>query len=187
MRRRPRRPSTRAADRILPGGSRVGWGGRRLALTALGILACGGATFDGRVYDNGELAFRVGPVPRGWRRVEVSHALVAFRDDARSATIAVNGRCGKDGDDVPLEALTHHLFLHFTERNVSSAQRFDLDGREALRTRLLAKLDGVEKRFEIVVLKKDECVYDFVHIADGRDETTEDFSAFVAGFSTVER
>ena len=94
------------------------------------------------------------------------HALLAFRDDAQSATIGVNGRCGKDGDDVPLQALTHHLFLHFTDREVISQKTLTLDGRDAMRTEMLAELDGVPKRFTIYVLKKDGCVYDMLHIAD---------------------
>ena len=112
------------------------------------------------------------------------HTLLAFRDRSGGATIAVNGRCGKDGDDVPLESLTHHLFLHFTERQVAGQSKLALDGRDALRTVLLAKLDGVPKHFTVVVLKKNGCVYDFLRIGhDG--STVQDFDGFVRGFSTL--
>lgn len=170
---------------ILGCGGAATLAGGAASLGGAALLGCGGATFDGRTFDDGELSFRVGPVPRSWRRVDVSHALLAFRDDARRATIAVNGRCGRDGDDVPLEALTHHLFLHFTEREVASSERFPLDGREALRTRMVAKLDGVSKRFDVVVLKKDECVYDFVRIDDGAHADDGAFENFVEGFATT--
>ncbi len=156
------------------------------ALVLLGV-ACGGAQFDGRVYRDDTLAFRVGPAPESWRAVSATHALIAFRDDPGRATIAVGGRCGKDGDDVPLAALTHHLFLHFTERDVLSQETLPLDGREALRTEMRAMLDGVPKHFVVVVLKKDGCVYDFMHIAD-RDAPEAgrlDFERFVRGFSTL--
>ena len=108
-------------------------------------------------------------MPESWRRIEATGALLAFRDDARRATVAVNGRCGLDGDDVPLEALTHHLFLQFTERELVSQNRVDLDGREALRTEIVAKLDGVKKHYVVYVLKKDGCVYDFVYVSPGAD------------------
>ena len=79
------------------------------------VSGCGSTQFDGRTYHGEGLAFRVGPIPSRWRSIEAETARVAFRDDVANATIAVGGRCGKDGDDVPLEALTHHLFLHFTD------------------------------------------------------------------------
>ena len=141
---------------------------------------------DGQVYRGEGMTFRVGPVPSTWRRVEVDQSLVAFRDDDAEATIAVNGRCGQDGDDVPLTALTAHLFLHFTERRLLEQQLIPMDGREALRTELIAKLDGVPKHFTVVVLKKDGCVYDFLHITDGNAPGgQEEFQRFVRGFATL--
>lgn len=153
-------------------------------LLGLSALACASSSFDGQVYRNGELAFRIGPVPAGWQAVQAENTLIAFRDRDAGATIAVNGRCGKDGDDVPLESLTHHLFLHFTEREVGAQEKLALDGRDALRTVLRAKLDGVPKHFVVVVLKKDGCVYDFLRIG-ADDSGTESFDRFVRGFSTL--
>ncbi len=152
----------------------------------LSLLACASSGFDGQVYRGEGMTFRVGPVPSTWRRVEVDQSLVAFRDDDAQATVAVNGRCGQDGDDVPLTALTAHLFLHFTERRMLDQQRIPMDGREALRTELVAKLDGVPKHFTVVVLKKDGCVYDFLHITDGNASgEQEEFQRFVRGFATL--
>ncbi len=145
--------------------------------------ACGGSAFDGQVYRSGEFAFRVGPVPSSWRTIDVYGTLLAFRDDADAATVAVSGRCGLDGDDVPLEALTHHLFLHFTERSLVSQQRLDLDGRAALRTELVAQLDGVPMHYLVYVLKKDGCVYDLVYVSSQRDG--EAFDRFVRGSGTL--
>lgn len=156
-----------------------------IALSLLCAVACGGPHFDGRVYRDGELSFRVGPIPAAWRHLDASHALIAFRDDASSATVAVSGRCGKDGDDVPLQALTHHLFLHFTEREVVEQRTVALDGRDALRTEMRTRLDGVPKHFTVYVLKKDGCVYDFLHITSRGAAGQADFDRFVAGFTTT--
>lgn len=161
---------------------------------ALGLLAwalvatpgCGGPTFDGRVYRGSEVQFRVGTLPDSWRRIEVEGAALSFRDDPSGATVAVNGRCGVDGDDVPLAALTHHLFLNFTKRVIVTQKELVIDGRGALRTELDAHLDGVPKRFVVYVLKKDGCVYDFMWIGDEstKASSVEQFDHFVAGFST---
>jgi hypothetical protein len=154
-----------------------------LLATALS-LACSSQSFDGRVYHGDEITFRVGPVPGNWREIEVDGTLLAFRDDSTSATVAVSGRCGLDGDDVPLTALTHHLFLQFTEREVMSQKVVALDGREALRSELMAKLDGVPKHYVVYVLKKDGCVYDFMRIAPDQSDLAT-FERFVQGFATM--
>jgi len=152
----------------------------------LWLLACGGPAFDGRVYRSDDVSFRIGPQPESWRSIHVEGALLAFRDDRAGSTVAVNGRCGLDGDDVPLRALTHHLFLQFTGRRVLEQRELSLDGRAALRTVLSAELDGVPRRFLVYVLKKDGCVYDFVWIGgeDPRPEATAHFERFVEGFTT---
>jgi hypothetical protein len=132
----------------------------RLGLCFVSLFAAGCSTtaFDGKIYDNGDLAFRVSAVPREWRQIDSDGALLAFRDDGVPAN-----------------------------RVVENEVKMDLDGREALQTQLTAKLDGVEKRYQVVVFKKNGCVYDFVHVAppeapaDGRRR----FIAFVQGFSTI--
>jgi hypothetical protein len=161
---------------------RTGW-----AALAVSVVACGSAGFDGRVFQNDELSFRVNPPPSEWRKVDSDGALLAFRDDRTPATVVVNGRCGKDGDDVPLESLTHHLFLAFTDRVVENQTTVQLDSREALHTELVAKLDGVPKRFTVFVLKKNGCVYDFVHIAppEASADSRKSFVDFVQGFATI--
>lgn len=163
--------------------------GLRAAITLSFVLAvgCAATAFDGRVYKKDDLAFQVGPYPQRWHPVEVEGALLAFRDTAHSGTVAMNGRCGLDGDDVPLEALTHHLFLHFTERKLVAQQRVNLDGRAALRSELVAELDGVPMYYLVYVLKKDGCVYDFMHVTPNVDPTTRaEFERFVQGFGTLE-
>jgi hypothetical protein len=155
------------------------------AAAAAGLTACGGAMFDGRVFRNDELSFRVSKIPTEWRPIDADGSLLAFRDEQIPASMEVSGRCGKDGDDVPLEALTHHLFLQFTDRTVESETRVQLDGREALRTELKAKLDGVEKHFTVFVLKKNGCVYDFVQVTPAGANAGQHFDAFVESFSTI--
>jgi hypothetical protein len=164
--------------------------GRRCAHTGFAALValagCGGSNFDGHVFRRGDIAFRVGPVPSAWREIDADGALLAFRDDQQGATVALNGRCGLDGDDVPLEALTHHLFLHFTNATLLTQQRLELAGRAALRSELTAALDGVLMHYVVVVLKKDGCVYDFMLVnADGKRSDAEGFERFVGGFETL--
>lgn len=156
------------------------------ALALAALSACGAPAFDGTVYRGEDLAFRIPPAPPGWERLAVSDAAVAYRDKAHGATIAVNGRCQGE-DDVPLVALTKHLFLTFTDQEVLKQEVVPFDGREAMHTVLSAKLDGVPKRFDVWVLKKNGCVYDLLFIADpGRfDAGAPAFERMVRGFATL--
>lgn len=173
--------------RLLP--SRLWRSGAVAWLLLLGV-ACGGPKFDGKVYHGGETSFRVGEIPSGWESLEVrGDDAIAIRDRVTQTVITVSARCGRDSDDVPLQSLTKHLFIQFTERQIQSETKFQLDGREALRTELTAKLDGVTRRFRVVVLKKDGCVYDLSEIATKAATTDSDkvFDGLVAGFSTMKR
>lgn len=156
-----------------------------VAAGALALTACG-ASFDGTTYRSGNVAFRVPARPEGWQPIEAEGAGLAFRDDAASATIAANGRCGAD-QDVPLASLTQHLFMQFTDREATLEEVVPFDGREARHTVMTAKLDGVPKKFDVWVLKKDGCVYDLLYIArpEGFDAGVAAFRAFVGGFATV--
>ena len=161
-------------------------GGAAAAACLLYAVGCGGPVFDGQVFRGNGMNFRVGPIPASWRRIDASDSLLAFRDDRARVTIAMNGRCGEDGDDVPLRSLTRHLFLHFTDRRVLEQTTLTISGRDALRTELVAELDGVAKHFTVYVLKKDGCVYDFLQIADrSSPDAGEGFETFVRGFATL--
>jgi len=157
-----------------------------LAAVLAGAAGCS-AGLQGDTFHGEGFTFRIGALPESWRRVEVSHASLAFRDERDGASIILNGRCGVDGEDVPLEALTQHLFLRFTEREILEQRVLPFDHREAMHTVLTAKLDGVPMKFALWVLKKDGCVYDLAFMAAPPRfaRGAEEFERFVQGFGTV--
>ena len=164
-----------------------------LAAVALLVLApsCGGSlgpgSFDGAVYRRGPVALSVPPVPRAWRRVEVTDASLAFRDDAQQASILVNGRCFAADSRTPLLALTNHLLMGTTEREFLAQEIEPFDKREALHTKLFAKWDGVRRLVDIFVVSKDGCVYDFVYVGppDSSEEAVAAFESFVRKVRTL--
>lgn len=140
-------------------------------------LAGCATAFDGQTFRGQGYVFQVPPAPQGWQRMEVSDAALTFEDANTGATVMVNGRCDRDGEDVPLRSLTQHLFIYFTDREIHDERVVPFDGREALRTEITAKLDGVPRRFVTWVLKKDKCVYDLTYIAP-----TDTFASGVGAF-----
>jgi hypothetical protein len=160
-----------------------------LACALIGVVAagCGHAqSFDAGVLRKDGVTVRVGPVPPGWRRIQVEGADLTFRDDERSGSALFNVRCGQRDDDAPLAVLTDHLIMGTTEREFDAQDTVPFDGREALHTLLRAKLDGVPMQYDIYVMKKDGCLYDLVyvappgHFADG----AADFEHFAMGLRT---
>lgn len=157
----------------------------RLALlTAVLLCGCGHASAlqDG-VLRKGELVVRLGPVPASWARVAVQGADVSYRDSAGEGSALLDVRCQVRDGDAPLAALTSHLVMGTTEREVTSQQTLPFDGREALHTLMTAKLDGVPMRYDLYVMKKDGCVFDLVYVAppDRFAQGTAGFERFAAG------
>ncbi|MFO0552909.1 MAG: hypothetical protein U0271_31265 [Polyangiaceae bacterium] len=152
------------------------------------LTGCG-TPFDGRVYHGDDYAFRIAPAPASWKPMAADGAAIVYADAESNGTILVNARCDRDAEDTPLRSLTQHLFLRFTERQIHSEEVRPFDGREALRTDITAKLDGVEQRFLVWVLKKDRCVYDLVFFASPPtfERTAAQFEAWVSGFSALPR
>jgi hypothetical protein len=155
-----------------------------LPVLAVVLGACAHAgTFDDSVLRKGDLTVQVGPVPSSWRRIQVEGADLAFRDEAREGSTLFDVRCGGRDDDAPLSALTGHLIMGTTEREIASQETVPFDGREAMHTLLRAKLDGVPMQYDIYVMKKDGCVYDIVYVAapDNFVEGAQDFERFARG------
>jgi len=161
----------------------LGW----LALANAGGCGSGRGSFDGAIFRDGPISFRVNPVPNEWRAISVSHATLAFRDEKNQSTVVLNARCGHLDEDTPLKSLQAHLLIGTTEREIVSETIMPMDAREALHSKVYAKLDGVPRAFDIYILKKDGCVYDFLRIgAHGANETpTTDFDEWVATFRTL--
>lgn len=183
----PARPlrATRSAAAIVGG-----WLGLAALGLGLGSAGCSsnGRSFDGNVFRDGTtIAFRVPDPPPTWRKVAVSHASLSFHDDVAGASILVNSVCKKADEDTPLGALTNHLLMGTTEREQQSQAVEPFDGREALHTKVLAKLDGVPLSFDLFVLKKDGCIYDFAYVvpAEFAAAGQPPFEAWVRGFKTL--
>jgi hypothetical protein len=146
-----------------------------------------GDSFDGGVLRKGALRVEVGPVPASWRRIQVEGADLAFRDDDRAGSALFSVHCNGRDDDAPLGILTQNLVMGTTEREFETQEVIPFDRREAMHSRLRAKLDGVPMQYDIYVMKKDGCVYDLVYVAPpGRFlDGAGAFERFVAGLRTL--
>lgn len=160
----------------------------RAALLVLALAGCGpdGSFVDG-VYRDREVAYRVGPLAPAWRRVRIGGGHLAFHHHDGGSILA-NATCERI-DDVPLDVLTNHLLFGIERRAERSRTLFPLDGRSAIRTVLDGSLDGVAVTLDLVVVKKDGCVYDLQLIAGpaAYPARRPDFDRLLAGFAKVQR
>ncbi len=156
-----------------------------MSLTTFGCATTG--TLENGVYRGEQTTYQLGPLSSDWTPVTVNHQNdLAWHNAAKGAVMHVDSDCDS-GLDIPLTALRSHLLIGFTEREVVEEEVVPMDGREALRTHLNAKLDGVPREILLQILKKDDCVYDFGLITPpgaAFDEALEDFDALLAGFTT---
>ena len=154
--------------------------------TLLMVLGCAsGGSYQGGIYQDDETRFRLEAPGAGWDALAVEDANdLAWGHEG--AVIQVNSSCDP-ALDIPLEALTNHLMIGFTERDLQSQERVPMADREALRTHVRAKLDGVPREMLLVVLKKNECVYDFAAITPpgpSFDRARATLDAMLASFET---
>ena len=159
-----------------------------LAIVVLGtvLAGCGGGgTLSGTEYTDAEAQYRIGELGGGWTRLDVEEQNdLAWSNGDLAAVIQVNASCDPDLD-IPLSSLRNHLLIGFTDREVQDEQLVPLDSREALRTHLVAKLDGVPREMVLTVLKKNGCVYDFALVAPPGAEfqrARADYERLVGGF-----
>ena len=133
------------------------------------------------------MRYRVAP-PQGWQQMRLHDVDMAWTSPALSSSLLVNSHC-KKSDDAPLKVLTNHLLFGTTERTFLSQNETTISRRAALLSEVSTKLDGVERRLLLLVLKKDGCVYDVV--LDSSPANIEDarpaFDAMVKSFDVLPR
>ncbi len=164
--------------------------GRTFLVMLVVLVVAGGcrhAELRDGVFSKSHVRYRIGQLPAGWRRASLRENDLAWIFDTTGHSIAVNSTC-QGYEDAPLPVLTQHLLMGFTDRHSMGQQDFTLDGREALRSHYRARMDGVPVELLLVVMKKNNCIYDFTYVSpDGRfEEKLPDFERVLQGFKTEE-
>jgi len=165
---------------------------RAIALLALALIA-GCREWQGDRYlrhyaprdrAREEASYRFGLPGDGWRPVrKLPEVQVAWVHDDLAAVIQVHAQCDEQGDS-SLDQFLDHLRIDFTDWKVLQEKEFQLVGRGALRATVDAELDGVLRRNEFVVVKKNGCLFDLQYSAPPEHFTAgqPDFEAVVQGF-----
>lgn len=156
-------------------------------LTVLG--GCGG--WKGNTYRahsapgaRAEATYAFGAPPSEWREVrDLGEVQVAWVRPDIAGAIELRAQCEEQGDS-SLQQYTDHLRIDWTVWTVVEQRDERLLGRAALRTIVDAEIDGVRRRNELLVVKKNGCLFDLRYSASpsGFSAGRPAFEAVVAGF-----
>jgi hypothetical protein len=161
--------------------------------TALFLLAAGCRGWRGDTYRahvlpkkraDEETTYRFGDPGAAWRPLrKVDDVQVAWVNDDLAAMIQLHAQCDDQGDS-SLSEYTDHLRIDWTDWTIRSEANETFLGRAALRTVVDAQLDGVPMTLELLVAKKDGCLFDlsYVSIPASYEAGRAAFGAVVQGF-----
>lgn len=166
-----------------------------VAVTALSLLGCAGWRDYGDTYyaprtgdaADREATYHFGLPSDAWRPVrEVEDVQVAWVNSNLEGVgiIELHAQCDEQGDS-SLDQYTDHLRIDWDEWSVREQAHTQLIGRAALRTVVDASLDGIPRRNEFWVVKKNGCLFDLRYSAGPPDFEAGlgDFAAVVQGFA----
>lgn len=155
------------------------------AILLVALSACSSSRGEVRegVFEKKHTRYAAPDPGSDWRRVKVEGNDFAYESTRSPHSLAVNATC-EGHDDPPLDVLWRHLMMGFTEVEELERSREPMDGRESLRSHTRAKMDGVPVELLLVVLKKDDCVFDFTLLSPvGRvDEARAAFERVLTDF-----
>lgn len=139
------------------------------------------------VHTEGGGSFKVGKLSGQWQRQDFEYRAIYFKHQTYKAAIEVDAFCKGSLDDGPLPILSNQLYYGMTKQQRLFRKNFLLDGREAIRTLVAGKMDGVVLHLDTVVVKKHGCLFDFAYISvpEDYDKGVKDFENFFYGFQYI--
>lgn len=140
------------------------------------------------VHTEGGGSFKVGELPHEWQRQDFEYRAIYFKHQTYPVAIEVDAFCKGSLDDGPLPILSNQLYYGMTKQHRLFRKSIVLDGREAIRTLVSGKMDGVVLHLDTVVVKKHGCLFDFAYISapEDYDKGVRDFENFYQGFQYIQ-
>ena len=133
--------------------------------------------------------YEVGPLEKEWKSVTQKDGAAGYYNAANGGIILSYASCRDDAEATPLSSLTAHMLVGYSERRERSSALISFAHREALRSVIDAKLDGVPIVLDLYVFKSNGCIFDLSFVAPpaSYDAGLADFRRFVEGFQQLPR
>ncbi|GBD38198.1 hypothetical protein HRbin37_00443 [bacterium HR37] len=145
--------------------------------------------FKGRVYRSRDTAYSIGVLSEGWKRIDLRGGDIAFWNEALKATITVNSTCNERIGNEPLNNLVDSLLVGFSDKELERKEEVTVSGQRAIDTVYRGKVKDTYVKLNIVVLKKDNCVYDLTYasLPESFDLGIGEFREFVSQFRILKK
>ena len=107
----------------------------------------------------------------------------AWLNKSNGNSIAFHSSCN-DPADPPLEAVQAEILSAFEDTKILKSENKTFNGREALNTEAEGAVDGVKTKTELMIFKKNSCVYSlsYVGVVKHFTEDQAKFRDFMASF-----
>ena len=137
----------------------------------------------------GKDCYQIGALGPEWKLVSRARGSAGFVHGAGGGVILSHATCRDDAEAAPLASLTAHMLIGYSERRERAVRLVAFAEREALRSVLDGKLDGVPIVLDLYVLKRNGCIFDLSYVAPVAtyDAGLADFQRFVDGFQQQPR
>ena len=158
----------------------------------ISVLSCtsnksskGGIFIDG-IYKNSQVKYYTGEFSNKWKELDVDYLDLVFYNTKNNAVIYINGKC-KGSSDAPLTILRTHLLIGFKGKKIIKSEDLSIEDRKALHSIILASLDGVKRKIDYYIFKKNGCLYDLVLISpiNTFDKNQKEFNKIVKNFKVI--
>lgn len=128
---------------------------------------------------------RINFLSSNWKPLTPDTADYAVQNPVTSSIITANSMC-KKYDSTSLKHLTINIMSGVEEPETLHTQTLMFSGREALKTSIKGKLDGVITYMDIMTVRKNRCVYDFILISPSSQSFKKDQASFERFLKEVE-
>jgi hypothetical protein len=130
--------------------------------------------------------YQLGALGREWLRSDQAKEAgtdFVFENTKSKAIISVNSVCGRY-PTATLQSLASQLSAPISQGEVVEERELTLDGRDAFLKRVHGKIDGVAVQSLVVVVRKNNCLFDFALLKSGAlvESDTEPFLKFLSEF-----
>ena len=109
---------------------------------------------------------------------------ISFYNQEFASSISTDAFCGRAIEGQRVGSLGGEIISALERREILKEEKFELGGRGAVRQLVRGEMDGVPMVVDLVMVKKDECVFDFYTVMPyhARPEVEEAFRGFYGGF-----
>lgn len=155
---------------------------KTINLLAMVILVS--CSFSGKSNDIKSSVLKLNVNLKNWEILPPEASDYAFANPISNSIITVNSLCGKYAS-TSLKHLTENLMGGINDIQTTNRQTLNFVAREALWSEMTGKTDGVPVYLVVQIVRKNDCIYDFILISSTDEIRKKDMIDFKQLLSTV--